>query len=196
MAVRIYSVQTPDEAHAVHRLRYEVYVEELQRTQLHADHGRRVIEEPLDRTGHLLAASDGDRIVGTLRINYARTSDLGDYSTLYQMDRVGAAHPAHTSIVTKLLVANDYRNTTLAYRLSMAVYRQALNDGILFDFIDVYPARVPFFERLGYCVHVPETVHAEFGTVAVMKLSMRDAQHFRRVGSPFLRHLQQLRAAA
>ena len=196
MAIRIRAVQTADEAQSVFRLRYEVYVEELERTQRYADHSRRTIEEPLDRSGLLFAAFEGARVVGTLRINYPRSCDLSDYVALYQMQRVGGAHPLHTSIVTKLLVAADKRNTTLGYRLSLAAYQQGLRDNILFNFIDVYPARVPFFERLGYRVHSPVTLHPEYGAVVVMKMDMRDAQHFHSIGSPFLRFLQRARAAA
>ncbi len=196
MAIRVRAVETAEEAQAVFRLRYDVYIQELERSQRYADHGRRTIEEPLDHSGKLLAAYQDDRVVGTLRINYARTCNLSEYESLYQMQRAGAAHPDYTSITTKLLVAADHRNTTLAYRLSMAAYSQGLCDGILFNFIDVYPQRVAFFERLGYRVHVPETQHPEYGTVAVMKVDMLDAAHFQRVGSPFLRFLQHAQAAA
>lgn len=196
MPIRIRAAKAAEEAHAVFRLRYDVYIEELERTQRYADHARRTIEEPLDRHGKLLAAWDDDRLVGTLRINYPRDCALDEYERLYDMTRVGAAHPYHTSIVTKLLVAADYRNTTLAYRLSMAAYRQGLEDGILFNFIDVYPNRVAFFELLGYRVHVPETHHPEYGSVVIMRVDMLDADHFRRVGSPFLRYLERVRAAA
>ncbi len=196
MAIRVREVKTEHEAQAVYRLRYDVYVEELQRAQRHADHAQRRIEEPLDATGHLLAAYDGERVVGTLRINYAHDSELSEYAELYEMARVGAAHPAHTSIVTKLLVASPYRNTSLAYRLCMAIYRRALADGILFDFIDVYPNRVAFFERLGYRVHIPQAIHPEYGAVVVMLLAMRDAEHLSKVRSPFLRYLQHAQLAA
>ena len=196
MPIRIREAKAADAAQAVFRLRYEVYVEELGREQRHADHARRLIEEPLDASGHVLVASDGTRAVGTLRINYARHGQLSEYAALYEMARIGPAYPAYTSVVTKLLVALDYRNTSLAYRLCMSVYRRALGDGMLFDFIDVYPNRVEFFERLGYRVHLPHADHPEYGSVVVMRLAMRDADHLKKVGSPFARYLQHAQAAA
>jgi hypothetical protein len=130
-------------------------------------------------------------LIGTVRVNYARDAALGEYESLYGMRDVGVAHPGATSITTKMLVAHDHRHTTLAYRLAVAAYRRALHDGILSDFIDVYPARRAFFERMGYRVVRPQVFHSEFGEVAVMRVDTRDEHHLRKVGSPFLRYLLQ-----
>lgn len=196
MAIQIITADTVLHTHAIFQLRYQVYVEELGRTQQYADHDTRMIREPLDETARLFVALDGPKVVGSVRTNYSCTSALGAYEALYGMDVAQSAHPGHTSITTKLLVAPSYRSTALAYRLAVATYRMALRDGILFDFIDVYPDRVPFFERLGYRVHIPEVVHEEYGRVIVMKIAVRDSAHLRRVGSPFLRYLNQELAAA
>jgi hypothetical protein len=189
MTIRIRRVESDAERRAIYRLRYDVYIEELGRTQHYADHARRCIEEPLDASSQLFGAFDGVQCVGTVRCTYGRDGGLGIYESLYEMDSVGPAHPSCTSVTTKLLVAAHLRNTTLAYRLSVATYQQAVMDGILFDFIDVYPPRVPFFERLGYEVHLPARMHEEFGNVIVMRLALRDVTHLAAVKSPFLSHL-------
>jgi hypothetical protein len=197
MAIEIRKVRTESEVRAVFRLRYEVYIEELGRTQRYADHATRTIEEPLDSCANLFCAYEGSRLVGTVRTNYAWRSALGDYEAIYAMQRGDTAHPHSTSITTKLVVVPDRRRTTLPYRLAAATYAAALSDGVMFDFVDVYPARVAFFERLGYRVHVPRALHPEFGEVIVMRLGMRDARHFAEVKSPFLRVLlRDARAAA
>jgi hypothetical protein len=189
MAAQIRTAVSSSELHDVYRLRYEVYAEELHRVQAYADHERRVIEEPLDRGALLYVAYEGARLVGTVRVNYTASSEIGDYASIYEMSRVGAGHPNHTSVTTKMIVAPDYRNTTLAYRLAVAGYTRMLEDGILHDFIDVYPARIPFFEKLGYRLHVAGAHHAEFGDVTVMRLDVRDVDHLCRVGSPFARYV-------
>jgi len=196
MTIRIQTAQATGQALDVFRLRYEVYVEELGRAQTHADHQARTIREPFDENAFLWVAYEGERLVGSVRVNYADEGDLGDYPALYDMARMGALHPERTSITTKLVVARDYRNSTLAYRLAMAGYRSMLEDGILHDFIDVYPARIPFFERLGYRIHVPAAHHPEYGSVVVMTLSVRDAVHLERVGSPFFRYFTRNDAVA
>jgi hypothetical protein len=195
MSIGIRVVKTARQAEAVFRLRYEIYVDELQRVQFCADHTGRMIREALDEDAILLGAFEQERALGTLRINYARVSDLGEYVDLYQMERDGV-QLTRTSIVTKLVVVQALRGSSLAYRLASEAYRTGLRDGMLHNFIDVFPQRIPFFERLGYRVHVPAAVHAEFGEVVVMRLDMRDEAHLRRVGSPFLRYLAQPQKAA
>jgi GNAT superfamily N-acetyltransferase len=196
MSIEIRTVDwASPEARAVYRLRYDVYVDELARTQRFADHDAREIVEPLDRDAVLLAAYDDGAVVGSVRVNYARDTDLADYAALYRMYEDGAAHPTHTSVTTKMLVAKPYRNGPLGYRLAAAAYTIALRDGILYDFIDCYPPRLPFFERLGYQVR-GQAVHAEYGEVTVMRIAVRDAVHLRAVHSPFLRYLARERAAA
>jgi GNAT superfamily N-acetyltransferase len=192
MAVHVQQVQCEREARAVFRLRYRIYVEELARMQRHANVGSRTVEEPLDRNARLFAAFEGKRLIGTVRTNYAWLGDLGYYEQLYEMQRIGPAHPRQTSVTTKLLVLPEARNKLVAVRLAVATYRQALKDGVLFDFIDVYPARIPFFERLGYRVHLPRAEHPEYGTVVVMYLSLCDRDHMQRVDSPLLRVLERV----
>lgn len=189
MTIEIRKVRTSSEARAVFRLRYEVYIEELGRTQRHADHAARMIEEPLDACANVFCAYDGARVVGTVRSNYARCSPLAEYAALYEMQRCGPAHPHDTSVTTKLVIAPDYRRSSLAFRLAVATYYTGLCDGVLFDFVDVYPPRVPFFERLGYRIHLPRAIHPEYGAVIVMRLDMRDTEHLAAVRSPFLRVL-------
>jgi GNAT superfamily N-acetyltransferase len=197
MTLQIRQARTPAELQAVYRLRYEVYVEELGRVQRYADHETRQVVEPLDQTGRVFCAFDAERLVGTVRNNFARDSDLGEYESLYGMASVGANHPRATSITTKLLVIKDYRSSSLGYRLASAAYADGLAAGIEHNFADVYPARVPFFEKLGYRVHLPEVVHPEYGPVIVMRLDLRDEAHLRAVDSPFLRTLlKRIEAAA
>jgi GNAT superfamily N-acetyltransferase len=190
MPIEIRMAQTQSDADAIFRLRYEVYVEELKRSQRYADHAERTVAEPLDRTGNLFCAFENGRVVGTVRTNYASKCDLGEYEELYAMASASAGqHPQSTSITTKLLVSAEHRNSSLGYQLAVATYQTALNDGIEYDFVDVYPARIPFFERLGYRIHRPAVSHAEYGAVVVMSLAIRDEFHFRKVGSPFLAYL-------
>lgn len=196
MSLDIRKAQTQSEYDAVFRLRYEVYIEELGRVQRHVDHDARTIEEPLDRCGHVLCAFDGERLVGTLRSNYTRESQISYYEELYAMSAVGAAHPYATSITTKLLVMPAYRRSTVAFQLAMATYQLNLMHGIEHDFVDVYPERVPFFTRLGYRMHRTDVVHPEYGAVAVMRLGLHDESHLRSVDSPFLALLLQRESAA
>jgi hypothetical protein len=175
----------------VYRFRYDVYMREMGRTQVYADHEHERIEEPLDEHGIILAAFVGEEVVGTVRLNRARDGDLGWYPALYGMAEVaGELHPEHTSISTKLMVAREHRRTALAGRLALSLYQVALEAGVLVDFINCNAALVGYFVRLGYRRYRETVEHPEYGEVVPMVLSLRDEAHLRSVGSPFLRVLR------
>ncbi len=98
-------------------------------------------------------ALDNNELVGTIRCNYAKNLDLENldldyYTKLYQMEKVGDAHPLYTSITGRFMVQNYLRGTLIGLRIIQALYKQQLLDVIKFDFVDGEGYLVPFFEKL------------------------------------------------
>jgi GNAT superfamily N-acetyltransferase len=164
-AVEIRVAETRADLEKIYRFRYLIYVEEMGRVQSYADHARRRIEDPLDESAVNLAAFRGEDVVGVVRINCPRDSDVGDYERFYHLSSVGQDHPAHTSITTRLMIAPEYRKGRLAVRLATAVYEYGTVRGIRWSFIDCNPHLIPFFRGLGYVEHIPPADHPEYGTV-------------------------------
>jgi hypothetical protein len=178
--------ETPTDRQRVYAFRYRIYVEEMGRPQIYADHGRKIVEEPLDKTGRLfLAENDKGEVVGTLRTNFARDSDLGDYETLYGMDCAGPLHPLHTSVSTKFMVSPELRRGSLGIRLASVGYSHNLREGILFDFIDCNPHLEATFTRLGYLAYRDRIVHPEYGDVLPLVLPVTDLEHLESIRSPW-----------
>jgi GNAT superfamily N-acetyltransferase len=166
-------------------LRYAVYVEEMGRRQVHADHVRREVAEPEDASARLLVARRADgAIVGTacvhLKADIPRT--LVD---MYQLERFHPFHPAQASTTTKLIVDPRYRRTPLALRLAQACYDIGMEAGVAFNFIDCNAHLRPFFQRLGFRQVFPDFEHADYGTVTPMVLALRDFTYLREIASPF-----------
>ena len=113
MPLIIRLAETVQDRARVFRFRYEIYVEEMGRVQQYADHVARKIEEPFDETGHIFLAEEHDMVVGTVRTNFGRDTDFGDYRELYGMDDLGHASLRHVSVTTKFMVAQGYRGGTL-----------------------------------------------------------------------------------
>jgi hypothetical protein len=172
----------------VFRFRYRIYVEEMGRTQKHADHARRTIEEPFDATAHLLLAEAAGEIVGTLRANFARETDLGYYPELFGMTTVARAFPDAVSLTTKLMICPAHRSGTLAVRLALAMYEHGTSRGIRHDFIDCNAHLEDFFTRLGYRRFWPYVEHPEYGRVLPLRLDLDDFEHLRALGSPLARN--------
>ncbi|MBX9693034.1 MAG: GNAT family N-acetyltransferase [Cyanobacteria bacterium] len=186
MTIRIKQAETEKELHQLYQFRYQIYVDEMARTQLHADHQKRIIVEPLDETGLNIIALDDDTVVGGLRTNFSKNSELSYYADLYEMDRLGKYHPGYTSITTKLMVRKDLRKGRLAIQLAQAAYVAAVKEGILFDFIDCNDHLLGFFKLLGYRQISQKISHKEYGEVTPLVLTLNDIDYFRKIGSPFL----------
>jgi hypothetical protein len=186
MTIQIRLVTLPQELEEIYSFRYSIYVEEMGRIQLYADRENKRICEPLDNNCSLFAAYDNGEIVGTIRTNFSRDSDLDYYANFYQMNRVGQYHPNHTSITTKLMIAPKYRKGTLAVRLASIAYANARKARIRYDFIDVDPHLVDFFTRLGYRFHRRGS-HPEYGNVTVMIADLEDINHFVAIKSPIIK---------
>ena len=189
MELNIRLAETQEDRDKVYRFRYRVYVQEMNVPQSYADHARQIIVEPLDRQAKIMAAFVKDAVVGTVRANTGRDSDLAYYPELYGMkDFARSAYPDRTSITTKFMVAAEYRNTTLAYRLAAAMYRLGLEDNILYNFIDCKAEHASFYQMLGYRPYRGRIRHPEIGNEALpMVLPMTDLDYLAAVRSPFVK---------
>ena len=134
--------------------------------------------------GDLLIAEAGDRVVGTLRTNFARETDLGYYRELFGLDFVGADFSGAVSLTTKMMVHPAYRTGTLAVRMAQALYEHGIARGIRWDFIDCNAHLEDFFTRLGYEVYRPHVEHSEFGPVLPMRLNLLNLRRLLRIHSP------------
>ncbi len=177
-------VKTTAELEQIYQFRYKIYVDEMGRKQIYADHQRKTIIEPLDETGYVFGAFENGAVVGTLRVNFAKESDLGYYEELYKMRSVGNSHPDHTSIITKLIVDNNYRYGRLTIRLAQAAYILGLKNGIKFNFIDCNQPLVEFFSFFGYELYTANVIHPEYGEVIPMICNVLDIDLFKRRRSP------------
>lgn len=187
LAVR--QVSDPTELERVYRFRYRIYVEEMGRPQAYADHLKKRIEDTLDRTGYVFAAFEKSEVVGTVRTNFVRDNNIGEYDRLYALDSVPGDVKPFASLTTRLMVAPRYRARLLAVQLACAVYSFGLREGIHVDFIDCNQHLVPFFSRLGYLPFRTDVNHPEYGRVHVMQLNLLDFGAFKRLRSPFRRIL-------
>lgn len=180
-------VKTTAELEQVYQFRYNIYVEEMGRKQIYADHQRKTVIEPLDKTGYIFGAFENGEVIGTFRVNLAKESDLGYYVELYQMPSVGESYPNHTSIITKLLVANNYRCGRLATRLCQAAHIFGMEKKLKFNFIDCNQHLVKFFKFIGYELYTANVIHPEYGEVTPMVCNLLDIDLFKERRSPLVK---------
>ena len=169
------AVGEPERA-AVYRLRYAVLVgEQGILADPSIDHDRRVVTDPADATGVLLAAWSDGELAGSVRTNMLRDGPARPFCEVLGLDGLSAAEREATSVTSRLLVATRWRRTPLGVRLAQAISRHCREAGMAWDYIAVRPALAPFFVRLGYERVGPAT-------------SIRGSAASSRCGSTSIRH--------
>jgi len=184
-SIPIRLVSTPEELESLYQFRYQVYVEEMKRAQVYANHLTRRIEDPLDRGGYNFAAFQGDEVVGAVRVNFPRVSSIAYYESFLDMRWADRFRPSATSICTRLMVAPRLRRTSLAVRLAQVSYRFGLFNKIRYNFVDCDDCLTRFFAHLGYIFH-QRAEHPEYGIGNVMRLDLLDRARLAQTRSPFL----------
>ena len=176
--------KTAAELQAVHRLRYEIYVEEMGRPQPHADHQNRRITDDLDAHGHTLGIEADGELAGTLRLNLM-VDGIGKYEDLYRLGDLPHSERKPHMIVTALMLRASVRATGAMGMLFRAVYAHARTLGAEICWIDCNPPIVPLFEHYGF-KPITTLPHPLFGHVHLMRLDLLDRAHLAAVRSPFL----------
>ncbi|MCC5816569.1 MAG: GNAT family N-acetyltransferase [Leptospira sp.] len=184
MSITVKLAETEEEKMAIYLLRYDIYINELERNQEHADNKRKIIQEPWDKTAYLLYAVNADEIIGTVRLNLKKDGPL-EYEELYDMDKFSPYFPDKISMTTKLLVKEKYRNSIAASSLVMTAYEMYRKWGLVFNFIDTRPHLVRLYQQLGFRFYKENINHPEFGNAIPMVLILNDIEYLKQVRSPF-----------
>lgn len=103
------------------------------------------------------------------------------------MDLFPTEDPARKSIVTRLMIAADYRRTNLAFRLFSECYTIGLMRGTKLNFMDCNDHLVEFFKGIGYRDYVGRVVHEEYGEVTPMYLDLQDVDYLKMLKSPYIK---------
>lgn len=189
----------PAERDEVHAFWYRIYVQEMKRLldDPLTDHQQKRVFDPLADFGNLFIARNEDgQVVGTVLSTCAGKGRLGKYEQLYGLTEFDQAKRSKLSITTKLMVDPKLRRTRLALLMARRGYELLLEQGMDQDYIDCNDHLVPFFEKLGYLPHLGRIEHPAYGSVNSMVINLRDAEHLKAVGSPFLRALPKTQPAA
>ncbi|MFO1078347.1 MAG: hypothetical protein U1E73_11555 [Planctomycetota bacterium] len=182
----IRSVSIPVEFEAVARLRYAVYVDEMGRSQPHADHAGRTIHEPLDRCGIVLASfvADGEA-TATVRLNSLATSAIPS-AELYGFDAMDVVERRRSAFCSKLVVAQRARGTLLGMQMLRAATVTLIERGVHHAWLDCNDHLLPLYTACGFRT-IRRADHPLFGTVTVMRLDLLDLEHLASIRSPLLR---------
>lgn len=190
-SLTIRPIDSATELDAVAQLRYRVYVNELGRRPMGLDDDLQRLEDPEDAFSIVLAAFDGDKMVGTFRIT--PVDQLGTESSWREQygNVKFPVEPGQQYIFSRMLVTNDYRNQGLAshfFKASFDCIRQA---GGELAFLHCPSHLVSLYEVMGFRRYKPGFVHEEAGFRIPMVMITGDWGHFEAVKSPLLSQVMQ-----
>ncbi len=178
-------VQSREELEQVYRLRYKVYVEEMGLNPAEADHSRGIIMDSLDATARILAAFSDGEVVGTVRLNLARDTDMGEWRDHFQMEQFGPFFPERVSMTSRLIVAPRFRHGTLGLRLAKAVTQLGHGLGVRFDNVSCHARQLALFKHWGYRQWLPGFELEEFGKSERL-VFVSDAEYLASARAPLL----------
>lgn len=110
MSITFGIAREPDEVRAIQRLRYEVYVEELGRYRLLADHDEHLLVEPEDTHSWLPYAADDGHVVATSRLTWGRHGFSDRQVDQYEL------HPWLAELPADLLMVGERTTVRSSYR--------------------------------------------------------------------------------
>jgi CRP-like cAMP-binding protein/GNAT superfamily N-acetyltransferase len=183
----LHTASTQAEKEEIFRLRYEVYIEEMDGARRHqeADSLSRQFRDDWDDQGYHLYVRQGDTIVGCIRGNIRIDGPL-ECEEGFALEQFAPAFPDHVGIVSRLALHPKVRGNAVLKHLMKLMYETFREKGIRFAFLDCHPKLIPLYSRLGFRIYRPGFKHPKYTFVIPMVLVMDDLEHLQRVGSPFV----------
>lgn len=178
---------TDHEREAIYRLRYQVYIEEMNGAHRHheADIGKQQLRDVWDDRAHHFYGERRGRIVACARVLMRRDGPL-ECEEHFELERFAPLYPRHVGMISRLALHPEHRGSHLLKQLTCAMYEFVRKEGVLFNFIDCHTRLLPLYSRLGFRAYRPGFNHAQYTYVVPMVLVADDLEYLEQVKSPFL----------
>ena len=180
--------RSDEDRERIFRFRYDVYATEMGKSPAEADHQKKIIRDELDEDAHLLYAEDEGQIVGTVRLNCRSKKKFPDvWEQRYDIEKFAPSFGDHISMTSRMMVARDYRGSSVPAALVGAVYSAGREMGSKFDFCNCAPSLLEFYEQIGFRRFTDGFVDEDNGYHVPLVMVVRDTQYLRQVRSPLYR---------
>jgi len=183
---------TEREKQEIFRLRYRIYVEEMGRQPVAADHSRKLLADEIDRWAFLLYAKSGSELIATMRVNVGLIEEFPrDLARLLCMDKfrrfcAESGFPL-VAFSSKLMVSPAYRNSPALHLLTAKGYELYCDHQVQFNFGGCNFYLLRLYEQFGCRRFGRNFVDPGFGLLAPFVLLVNDIAHLKAVHSPFTR---------
>ena len=191
MAYDIKIAGSQKEKDAVFSFRYEVYVEELQKNHIQADHQQRMIYDQADSFSLLYYCMKESALISRVRSQRgAEGSFRNEDATYFQIDDFEqVCHYHEMAIVDRLMVAKSHRHGPLGHEMMLATYLDGLRLGTKVCFITCEEKLLNMYFRYGFRRYGQPAALSNGEGRFKLVLYLCDRAYLQQAGSPFLPYL-------
>jgi predicted GNAT family N-acyltransferase len=190
MSYQIQIAKTRKEKEAVYQFRYQVYVEEMGKQHIEADHQQHLVFDEMDDYGTIYYACSDNNVIGTVRSLRGTEESFAKVDNRFFEVRRFQKYIKHEEmgVVDRLMVDKAHRLSRLGHDL-LATYLEGVSMGTNLCFVCCEDFLLPIYLRYGLRVYEEPAQLATGGKRHKLVLFLRDREHLTKVNSPFLPHL-------
>ncbi len=187
MKPEIGRAETDAEREAVYRLRYDVYVQEMNRYSSIADHQNRWLVEPDDASSRLYYARNADGVaVGTMRLTWGGDTEFSarhveQYGLAPFLDQI----PREQVVLgERFMVTTEQRGTDLVFRMFKQYLDFVADKRIQLMFGDCEPHLLNLYVGMGFRTYSSTNVNSpETGYLIPLVMVPEDLDYMRSIRS-------------
>jgi predicted GNAT family N-acyltransferase len=182
---RVIIATTEAEKEEIYRLRYEVYIEEMDGAQRHTevDTSQRRMRDDLDDQGVQFYIRQKGAVVGCVRVNFRRDGPW-ECEDRFELEKFAPAYPSQIVMASRFAMHPSARGSALMKQLSGAVFQFCCEQEQRFVFLDCHPKLLPLYSRFGFRMYRAGFKHPKYTYVIPMVFANGDLEHLDRIKSP------------
>lgn len=195
---KVEMAQTEEERNRAYRLRYEVYVEEMEKMRIQANHKEKAVCDELDDESTVFYVEHAGQLVGTARLRVGSLKEFPeDIVSALQLQSFRAVLPdgGRISFLSHCLVRGDFRRTDVFSLLFTRCYAYACEKQAALICSKCELSLIRLYEQMGFERYGENILVPGQGIQLPMALVVGNEQHFKRVGSPLSKIEKKMGAA-
>lgn len=182
----------PWEKKEIYKLRYDVYVAEMDKPLDRSIQEAKQITDALDDQSYLFYVQAGSEIVATQRITIAPAKDYpADLATPFNMQKFNTLFPNSLNpklgFASKLAIKASFRNSPAFYLILTEVIPFLRSENSPLVFTGGNPNVIPLYERVGFRRYAGTFTDPGYSLLIPTVMLLEDTDHFRAIKSPMLR---------
>lgn len=176
--------KTDEERERIYQLRYQVYIEEMGKSNKNADHDKKTIKDPLDDWGILFYIEKERQMLATIRINSSSDGKFSEeFMDIYKVEHFIKAEPIKYSFSSRLMVNRNWRNSKVTSCILKNSYKFFRDNNIRFNFLNSSSSLIQLYQNIGCRRYAEDFIDSDVGLRTPLVLLTEDIVHLKKIRS-------------